>query len=193
MSKVFQCFSKVRHNFVRPESFAKVIEATNCTGLWGIDILQMLLVGFASMASESTVLGPPDLAWSSSVLQPERNFLNYRNLDQLRLHLSLNKCLLVASVALWPTSNSWNIISRIRLCCTFIGAAFKSHTMHNVSAHQLLRYYQPQWILCTAWTASVMWYIHCKVARTTKILQNFWLILVFLFNNNHLFAQSIHV
>ena len=41
-------------------------------------------------------------------------------------------------------------------------ARFLNHTRsdvtHNVSAHQLPRYYQPQRVLLTAWTASVTWY-----------------------------------
>ena len=49
--------------------------------------------------------------------------------------------------------------------------------MHNLSAHQLTQYYQPQQVPSMDWTALVTWYIHCKPARN-KILQNFWLTLV---------------
>ena len=41
--------------------------------------------------------------------------------------------------------------------------------MHNVSVHQLPWHYQSQLVPGTAWTASVMWYIH------SQLLQNFWL------------------
>ena len=62
---------------------------------------------------------------------------------------------LVASAALWPDSDSESMSSRIRQRCTFTSAAFKSHTewseaMHNVSAHQLPQYYQPQQVPSTA-------------------------------------------
>ena len=50
--------------------------------------------------------------------------------------------------------------------------------MYNMSAHQLPQYYQPQQVPSTAWTTSVTWYMHHKLA-CTKILQNFLLIQVF--------------
>ena len=53
----------------------------------------------------------------------------------------------------------------------------KSEAMHNLSAHRLARYYQPQWVSSTAWTASVKWYTRHQLART-KIFQNFWLNLI---------------
>ena len=49
--------------------------------------------------------------------------------------------------------------------------------MHNVSAHQLPQYYQPQQVPSTARTASVIWYMCCKLPHT-KILKNFWFSLV---------------
>ena len=49
-----------------------------------------------------------------------------------------------------------------------------SETMQNVQAHQLPRFYQSQWVPSMTWTVSVMWYICRKLARTTKISQNFW-------------------
>ena len=50
-----------------------------------------------------------------------------------------------------------------------------SEPMHNVLAHQLLRYYQPQHVPSMAWIALVMWYTHHKLVHT-KILLNFWLL-----------------
>ena len=50
--------------------------------------------------------------------------------------------------------------------------------IHNVSAHQLARYYLSQRVPSTAWCSSVLWYTRRKVERTTKILPNFWLTLV---------------
>ena len=85
---------------------------------------------------------------------------------------------LVASLELWPSSNSCSISPRIRLRYTFVCAAFtRSEAMHNVSAHQLPRYYQLLRVPSIVWIVSVTWYTRRKLART-KILQNFWLILI---------------
>ena len=46
--------------------------------------------------------------------------------------------------------------------------------MHNLSAHQLLQYYQSEHVPSMDWTALVMWYTHHEVAYT-KILLNFFL------------------
>ena len=42
--------------------------------------------------------------------------------------------------------------------------------------HTLTWYYQPLQVPSTVWTASVTWYMYCKLALI-KILQNFWLTL----------------
>ena len=47
-----------------------------------------------------------------------------------------------------------------------------------MSAHQLAQYYQSQQVLTMIWTALVTWYMHHKLA-CSKILQKFWLALVF--------------
>ena len=47
--------------------------------------------------------------------------------------------------------------------------------MYNVSAHQQPRYYLPQQIVTTVWTASVALYLCFKQTRTAKMLQNYWL------------------
>ena len=56
-----------------------------------------------------------------------------------------------------------------------------SETMHNMSTHQLSRYYQSKQIPFKDWTASVTWCTRRKIARTSKILQNFWLNLEYYF------------
>ena len=53
-----------------------------------------------------------------------------------------------------------------------------SEAMHNISAHQLPQYYQPQQVNAIVWTASLKWYMHHKLAHY-KILQNFLLTLVY--------------
>ena len=47
-----------------------------------------------------------------------------------------------------------------------------SEAIYNVTTHHLLRYYQPQRVPFTAWTALVTWGTRGKQARTRKILQN---------------------
>ena len=73
--------------------------------------VRVLLTGFASLvwstASESTVFGLPDLAWSSRFLQPGQNFLNHLvNLQGSTVFSTFEQQIfLIASVALWPNSN----------------------------------------------------------------------------------------
>ena len=73
----------------------------------------------------------------------------------------------------------------------------RSEPTHNVSAHQLPRYYQRQRVPLLALTTSVTWYRHHKLARTTKILQNFWLTLVFPITDHNLynlnFSDIVHI
>ena len=63
------------------------------------------------------------------------------------------KMLLVNSTALWISFNSWSISSRIRIRCTFNFMAFKPDKLWT---HHLPRYYEPQPLNITAWTASVI-------------------------------------
>ena len=44
----------------------------------------------------------------------------------------------------------------------------RNETMHNVSTHQLPRYYQPLRVPATAWTASFTWGTRRKLVLTTK-------------------------
>ena len=52
--------------------------------------------------------------------------------------------------------------------------------MHNVSAHQLPEYYQPQWEPSVAGTNPVMY----RKLACIQILQNFWFTFVFYFGIN---------
>ena len=142
----------------------------DCEILSSPDILSVLLIGFASMAwstaLESTVLGLLVLAWWLRFFQPKQNFLN---------------CLVT-----FCTINVFSCFYNLVWTCkayvpkldyvTCSSVQFVNHSV-NVSAHQLPLYYKPQQVPFTAWTASVTWYAHHKLAWS-KILQNFWLTLV---------------
>ena len=54
----------------------------------------------------------------------------------------------------------------------------QSEVMQNMSAHQILWYYQPLWVHFIIWTILVPWYMHHKVAHI-QISQYFWLTRVF--------------
>ena len=71
------------------------------------------------MALESMVLDLPYLAWESRFSQP--------NISSFIWLLYYNQIFLVATIALWTSSNSWIISSWIRLHCIFVCGAFKSH------------------------------------------------------------------
>ena len=83
-SKVVQNFVNMKHNLAAPFAFTKVVKMTNHTGLWDVKhpvTLRELVTKFISMvlstASESKILGLPDLAWLSRCLQFEQNFWNH--------------------------------------------------------------------------------------------------------------------
>ena len=143
------------------------------------DTLQVCLYGLLSMAFKSTVLCLPNHAWSSRFLLREWNFLNHLVTDQL--HLLHNKCWWLL---LWHYRPVWTckvLVPKLNnIACLSVHLSNHSwgETMHNVSVHQLAWYYQPQKLPILAWIAFVTWYTHSKLIRTTKILQNFWLILV---------------
>ena len=73
--------------------------------------------------------GLPDLAWSSSFLQHEWNFLSHlvTVLWPTASLLFAQQMFLVTSTALWPSSNSSSISSRIIFRYRFICATFKSY------------------------------------------------------------------
>ena len=111
-----------------------------------------------SIALESMDLGLPVLAWLLKFLQPEYNFLNHLISIQLNLHTNIFGCF-------------YGVITqfKLRLHCIFICAAFKSHSdaMNNVTADQL-------WLVPSC--------VNCfghDIHEYPKILQNFWLGLVF--------------
>ena len=140
------------------------------------DTLQELLTKFTSMAwsmaSESTVL--LDLAWSSQFLQCEGNFFNHLWLTKPSPFMQ--QMFLVTSMALFSSC-------QIRLCCTFICVAFKSHVKWSnvqcVSEPTFNHSEHLQWLKVHQ-SCDIT---HHKLA-CTKILQNFWLALVFLLHKN---------
>ena len=100
-------FGNVRHNSTTPDAFVEVMKVTNHPGYRA----RMILPEFASiawgMASESTPLELPDLAWSSKFLEPERNFTNYLVivLWSIAPLLFARQMLLAVSVVLCSSSN----------------------------------------------------------------------------------------
>ena len=96
---------------------------------------------------------------------------------------------LVTSMMLWPTLNSAYIPESDNIACSSMQLSNHTHSeaMHNVSAHQLPQYYQPQQLPSKIWTALVMWYISHKLTHI-KILQNFWFFQVF----SNLLIQSLN-
>ena len=147
------------------------------------DTLWALLAGFVSItwstASKSIHLGLPDLVWYLRFWQPKRNCLNH--LATLLWSTSPLSFTLQMSFGYFS-----GVLVRIRKAAvpelgyaTHLSLRLSNHprseAMHKVSAHQLPRYYKPQLVPTTAWTALVEWYTHRKLAHTTKILLNFWL------------------
>ena len=122
------------------------------------DTLRVLHAGFDLMAhitaSKSKLLGLADLYWSWC-LQPERNLLKQRLIvfrSTVRSSFAQQICSF-SSTSSWCSSNSQSISSRIRKRWMFICEAW-SEAMHNVSAHWLPRYNQPQQVPFTAWIDS---------------------------------------
>ena len=133
------------------------------------------------------VLGLSNLAWSSSFLRTEWNFLNHLVIILWSIVYSpfMYQMFLVVSVALWPSSNFWNLRSSwITLACSsmLLSNPTCCKAMH-LSPHQLLQSYQPQWIPSTALIALGTWH-KCHKLVSTKKLQNFWLTLVLLIHPN---------
>ena len=104
------------------------------------DNLRMLLVRFASKdlstASESTVLGHLNFAWSSRFLQTERNFLNYLAILINFAFIFRVQAFLSASFAVWPQFELAEHQVQIRLrytfylCCFQITPGVKKCEMH---------------------------------------------------------------
>ena len=142
------------------------MKVTNHTELWDVsrpDTFLALLTVWGT-ASESTILVLSDLIVEVLTTRAKVPEL-YCN--QPRLHL-LHKNL---SLLLKLIKHEYFARSP-----TLLSNHTQSEAMHNVSAHQGPRYYQPQQVSTTAWIVPVTWYTHRK-PLLTKILQNFWLTL----------------
>ena len=119
------------------------------------DTLRVLLVSFVFMAWSSatkfTDFALSAIVKSSRFLQREQDLL--KNKIVLRWSPApspfAQQMFFDVSTALWCSSNSRSISSRIRLHCMFIRAAFKSYPeeMHYMSVHQIAWYSQTQLIL----------------------------------------------
>ena len=144
----------MRHYSAAPDTFAKIVKMTNHMKLWDakIDILWVLLITFAFMAwstaLESTLLDQPNFAWLLRFLQSEQNFFNHLvtvwwSTAPLPF---MQQMFLLASVVLWPNSNS-NVSSKLDYdVCSSVRLSNQttSEAMHKISEHQLRQYYQPQ-------------------------------------------------
>ena len=72
--KSFAIFSNMRHNSTALDAFGKVVKVTNHTRLCDTKLTWYSPSATWRMASKSTVLRPPDLAWSLKFLHPLQNF-----------------------------------------------------------------------------------------------------------------------
>ena len=107
----------------------------DCEILCSRDTLQVLLAGFASMvwntASKFIVLGSLDIVWLLKFWQPEQNFLYHLAIALWSTILSPfeQQMLLVASMALQPSSNLYCISSWIRLLYVHLSSFQITHRM----------------------------------------------------------------
>ena len=156
--------TKGRHNSVASDMFAKVVKATN--HIW---LQDANLVWFASGLEHDLKIHTFRPIWPCQivkVLATEVNFFHPSGFWTI-INCILTFCtkmLFVASVALWSSLNSNSISSQIRLHCTFICSAFRSHTAKNDAQHVSTPTTTILWVPSTAFTALVTWYTHCKLA-----------------------------
>ena len=153
------------------------------------DTPQVLLDGLACMAlstaTESIVLGLPDLAWATMFLQPAQNFLNHlitvRGLTVLSFFAQ--QMFFYGFHGVTVKYEHVNMNSQISLCCMFICEVFQSHIEWNNAQS-----------ICAP-TATILpsaastfnglnnfgHMIYIPHLAYTKLLQNFWLTRVILF------------
>ena len=150
----------------------KVMNTLNCKMSSSPDTFFVLLIKFTFMVWGTA---------SQSFLQTKQNILNYlitvincvlafcitivfgcfHNVMALfKLVKHVHKFEYIVHSSVWLSNHTW------------------SESMHNMSAHQLPWYYHPQWVIFMACIALITRYACCKLAHTTKILQNVWLTLV---------------
>ena len=116
----------------------------------------------------------PDFAWSSRSLQPEGNFIC---LQYWTITFRKKKSFFWLIMQRYGSVQTHKAIVSELDYVAHLFVRLSNQIMHSMSAHRLPRYYKPQQVPPTVWTASVTWYKNNKLIRT-KILQNFWLILV---------------
>ena len=178
----------MRHNLAALGSFVEIMEVTSHTGQCRASFIfsDMLLTRFIpivwSTTSESTLLGLAELDWSSRFSQQSKMSCTFWLLycDRLHLHLSQNKCFWLLWSRYGPV---WTRKAEVPESDNMAHSSLwllnhkRSEAMQNMSAHKLSRYYQPQWVPTTVWSASVSWYKRCELGAN-KISQNYWLTVV---------------
>ena len=117
-------------------------------------------------ASESILLDLLHLSWLSMLLLSDGNFFNHL-VTALRIHFSYNKYF---SLLLWRSGPVQTRLSNHT----------QTEAIHDVSAHQLIRYGHLQQVPYKTVIASFMWNAHRKLKRT-KILQNILLTLIYIY------------
>ena len=135
-----------------------------------LETLKVLLVRFASMALESTVLCLSNLAWLLRILWPKQNF-NPLVTVLRSTELSPFEQMFWVALAVMTQFGLLKQVSELDFVeSSSVQLSNHSHceTIHHVAVHHLSQYYQPQLV---PWIASVLWYMCCKLI-CTKILQN---------------------
>ena len=98
--------------------FAEVMEVTNHTGLWDAEL--------AWYSPSATHLKYQFFSWPCWIT--EILVIWWKFLEQSAYSIVINCIFTFLTTGLCPSSNSLSICSRVRRRCTFICAAFKSHT-----------------------------------------------------------------
>ena len=190
---VLQYFVNVRKNSVAPVSFAKVVTVTIHSGLWDAE-----LTWYSPRATRQICLYDLEHGRGIYAFRPIGLWLIVKVLAiWLKFLQPSSYCFVINCAFTFHTTTLGGVLPR-RSDPELNYAARSSmqlsnHTrnepMHNVSAHQLPRFYQLRRVPLTVRNASVTLYTSSKLART-KILQNFWLTIVVIicvkFPNHHI-------
>ena len=175
-SKVLRYFVNMKHYWAAPDSFDEMNSWERRITLKCeipdtlLTLLTRVTAMTSSTASESSSLwGLP--GWSR-FLQPERNFFKHLVTELWSTAPSSLAQQMFFFCLLWRYYGPVRTRKAQVLELDYIERSFvqllnhiRNEAMHNMSAYQVPQYYQPKQILFTAWTASVMWYTCCRLAR----------------------------
>ena len=147
---------------------------------------RLILSGYSSTGFtlwfEAPSQNPPGFSWSSRFFQSKQNFLNllvkvlwssatspfaeyvFDSFCSITVQFEIVKYKFPNQTRLHVYLCGFQITQRMKQCTTC------QHTKYH--------HYQHQQVPFTVWTTLVTWYTHCKF-EWTKILQNFWLTLVY--------------